>query len=79
MVILSAPLMAGNDLRTMPDSVKEILTAKEVIAINQDSRGLQGYKVFDDGDHEVYNKPLLFKTGLSCSCSELILVYRFRH
>jgi len=56
--ILAAPLMAGNDLRAMSDSVRTILTAPEVIAINQDVRGIQGCKVFDSGDQEVYNKPL---------------------
>ncbi len=56
--ILAAPLMAGNDLRSMSDSVKRTLTAPEVIAVNQDVRGIQGYKVYDDGDLEVYNKPL---------------------
>jgi len=56
--ILAAPLMAGNDLRNMTDTTRAILTAKEVIQVNQDPRGVQGYKVFDDGDHEVYNKPL---------------------
>jgi len=56
--ILAAPLMAGNDLRAMSDSVREILTAPEVIAVNQDPRGIQGYKIYDNGDQEVYNKPL---------------------
>lgn len=56
--ILAAPLMAGNDLRSMSDSVKNILTAPEVIKVNQDPRGIQGYKVYDNGDHEIYNKPL---------------------
>ncbi|MHC4749360.1 MAG: sialate O-acetylesterase [Planctomycetota bacterium] len=56
--ILAAPLMAGNDLRTMSDKVREVLTAPEVIAVNQDKRGIQGYKVLDDGDHEIYNKLL---------------------
>ena len=56
--ILAAPLMAGNDLRHMPDTVRDILTAPEVIAINQDKRGLQGYKVFVEGEREIYNKPL---------------------
>ncbi|MHC4118951.1 MAG: NPCBM/NEW2 domain-containing protein [Planctomycetota bacterium] len=56
--ILAAPLMAGNDLRSMSESVRDILTAPEVIAVNQDPRGIQGYKVHDDGDREVYNKPL---------------------
>jgi alpha-galactosidase len=26
--------------------------------VNQDPRGIQGYKVYDNGDHEIYNKPL---------------------
>ncbi|MBA7711968.1 hypothetical protein ES703_120936 [subsurface metagenome] len=56
--ILAAPLMAGNDLRSMSDSVKNILTAPEVIKVNQDPRGIQGYKVYDNGDQEIYNKPL---------------------
>jgi alpha-galactosidase len=56
--ILAAPLMAGNDLRTMSDSVRKILTAPEVIKVNQDPRGIQGYKVYDSGDQEIYNKPL---------------------
>jgi hypothetical protein len=56
--ILAAPLMAGNDLRKMSDAVRDILTNKELIAINQDPRGIQGYKVYDNGDHEIFNKPL---------------------
>lgn len=56
--ILAAPLMAGNDLRVMSDSVSDILNAKEVIAVDQDPRGFQGYKVFDNGEQQVYNKPL---------------------
>ena len=50
--------MAGNDLREMNESVRQILTAPEVIAVNQDPRGLQGYRVRDEGDLEIYNKPL---------------------
>jgi hypothetical protein len=56
--ILAAPLMAGNHLPTMTDTVRDILTAPEVIAVNQDPRGVQGYKVFVDGKLEIYNKPL---------------------
>ena len=56
--ILAAPLMAGNDLRTMNKNVQDVLTAPELIAVNQDRRGVQGYKVFNDGSREVYNKPL---------------------
>jgi alpha-galactosidase len=56
--ILAAPLMAGNDLRAMNDDTTAVLTAPEVIAVNQDARGIQGYKVFSEDGHEVYNKPL---------------------
>jgi alpha-galactosidase len=56
--ILAAPLMAGNDLTTMSESVIKTLTAPEPIAVNQDPRGIQGYKIYDNGDHEIYNKPL---------------------
>ena len=56
--ILAAPLMAGNDMPKMTDTVRDILTAPEVIAVNQDERGVQGYKVFIDDKLEVYNKPL---------------------
>jgi alpha-galactosidase len=34
--LLAAPLLAGNDLRTMSDETKSILMNKEVIAIDQD-------------------------------------------
>jgi len=56
--ILASPLMAGNDLRDMSESTKEILTNKEVIAVNQDPMGRQGFKYLDYGDMEVWVKPL---------------------
>ncbi|MHC4518009.1 MAG: sialate O-acetylesterase [Planctomycetota bacterium] len=56
--ILAAPLMAGNDLRTMSEKTRKVLTAPEVIAVNQDRRGIQGYKVSAENGREVYNKPL---------------------
>lgn len=56
--ILASPLMAGNDLREISDTVTQILIAPEIIAVNQDSRGHQGYKVFDNGKQIIYNKPL---------------------
>ncbi len=56
--MLSAPLMAGNDLRTMSPEVKEILTNREVIAVDQDPLGLQGRRVKRNGDQEVWSKQL---------------------
>jgi alpha-galactosidase len=56
--ILAAPLMAGNDLRSMAPEIRDILINKEVIAVNQDALGLQGRKVRDDGDYEVWAKEM---------------------
>jgi alpha-galactosidase len=56
--LLAAPLMSGNDLRSMKTDVIEILTNKEVISVDQDSLGIQGHKVRDDGDFEVWSKLL---------------------
>jgi alpha-galactosidase len=56
--IMAAPLIAGNDLRNMSDETKAILLNKDVIAVDQDSLGKQGKKISDDGDHEIFVKPL---------------------
>jgi alpha-galactosidase len=50
--------MLGNDIRSLKPEIHEILTNKEVIAVNQDPRGRQGRKVRDDGDFEVWSKEL---------------------
>lgn len=56
--ILAAPLMLGNDIRNISPTIQEILTNKEVIAIDQDPLGKQGIKVKDNGDFEVWAKQL---------------------
>jgi alpha-galactosidase len=56
--MLAAPLIAGNDLRNMRPEIRDILTNKEVIAINQDPLGSQGRRVSKDGDREVWAKQL---------------------
>jgi alpha-galactosidase len=43
--ILAAPLLAGNDLSRMDDTTKSILMNKEVIAVDQDSLGRQGFRL----------------------------------
>ena len=45
--LLAAPLLAGNDLRSMSDSIKEILTNREVIAIDQDPAGKPAQRMSD--------------------------------
>ncbi|PIB36230.1 alpha-galactosidase [Reichenbachiella sp. 5M10] len=54
----AAPLIAGNDIRNMSPETLEILTNKDVIAIDQDTLGVQGYKHIDEEDYEVWVKPL---------------------
>ncbi len=56
--ILAAPLLAGNDIRSMSPSIASILMNKEVIAVDQDRLGRQGVRVSKDGDLEVWAKPL---------------------
>lgn len=56
--MLAAPLMAGNDLAKMDKETKDILTNKEVIAVDQDALGEQGRRFMDMGDHEIWAKPL---------------------
>jgi len=50
--IAKAPLLIGCDLRNISTETLEILTNSEVIAINQDSLGLQGKKILIDIDNE---------------------------
>ena len=56
--LLAAPLIAGNDIRSMSPETREILTNREVIAVNQDGLGQQGRQVRKDGDLEVWSKTL---------------------
>jgi alpha-galactosidase len=56
--ILAAPLIAGNDLRNMRPEIHDILTNKEVIAVDQDSLGHEGERVAKNGDLEVWARPL---------------------
>jgi alpha-galactosidase len=57
--IMAAPLIAGNDLRSMTPATRDVLTNREVIAVDQDSLGVQGTIVREDTpEHQVWMKPL---------------------
>jgi alpha-galactosidase len=43
--IMAAPLIAGNDVREMSAATRDILTNREVIAVDQDELGIQGKRV----------------------------------
>ncbi len=56
--LLAAPLLAGNDLRNMSAETKELLTNSEVISVDQDAKGIQGHRVWEEGPLEIWTKPL---------------------
>lgn len=57
--IMAAPLMSGNDVRSMSAATKEILLNPEVIAVDQDSLGAQGVITWEPSpDLQVWSKPL---------------------
>lgn len=56
--MMASPLILGNDLRSMPESTRRILSNKDVIAINQDKAGIQAWKFMDAGQLEYWAKPL---------------------
>ncbi|WP_427164842.1 ricin-type beta-trefoil lectin domain protein [Streptomyces sp. C1-1] len=57
--ISGAPLLAGNNLATMSSETAGILKNPEVVAVDQDPRGLQGVKVAEDTSGlQVYGKVL---------------------
>ena len=79
--LLAAPLLAGNDLSKMTPETKSILMNKDVIAVDQDKLGAQGDRVSQNGDLEVWSKPLsgggvavgLFNRGTSTAEISLLL------
>ena len=57
--LMSAPLIAGNDVRSISPSILAILTDPEVIAVDQDPLAFQAVKAADDGSgHQIWYKPL---------------------
>ena len=64
--MLSAPLMAGNDLQNMSAATKEILLNKEMIAVNQDTLGKQAFSYRDNGDYEIWVKKLANNEKAAC-------------
>jgi len=58
-VISKAPLLIGCDVTNMDPEILAILTAPEVIAVNQDPLGVQGHKVVSNANiTEIWSGPL---------------------
>ena len=55
--LTAAPLLAGNDIRMMSSSTKDILMNREVIAVDQDPLGKQASPI-KNGDLDTWIKPL---------------------
>ncbi len=64
--MLAAPLMAGNDLGNMSPETAEILKNSEVIALDQDVLGKQGFCYRDNGDYEIWIKKLANNEKAAC-------------
>ena len=56
--MLAAPLIAGNDLRTVNGVTLETLTNKDAISVDQDALGVEGFVYSAKDGVEVWFKPL---------------------
>lgn len=56
--MLASPLIMGNDLRTASKETIKTLSNKEVIAVNQDKLGIQGFRFTNENNMEIWLKPL---------------------
>jgi alpha-galactosidase len=56
--LFNSPLILGNDIRKMSQQTLDILANSEIIAINQDEPGVQGFKHAEIDSVDVWVKPL---------------------
>ncbi|HZU30933.1 MAG TPA: glycoside hydrolase family 27 protein, partial [Candidatus Angelobacter sp.] len=56
--MLAAPLIAGNNLSEMSPEIREILTNREIIDVDQDALGIQGHRLRQEGPRTIWVKPL---------------------
>lgn len=56
--LLAAPLISGNDLRRMSPETTAVLENKDVIALDQDALGIEGFVYSTNDNVEVWFKPL---------------------
>ena len=57
--MMASPLILGNDLRNMSDATRAIIMNREMIAVDQDPLGVQGWHCFDRGALQFWLKPLV--------------------
>jgi len=56
--LMASPLLCGNDLRSMSDFTKQTPVGPGVVAIDQEELGKQAKRISDNGDLEVFAKPM---------------------
>lgn len=56
--IVAAPLIMSNDLRVVTKEYRELLQNKEVIAVDQDVKGLAGKRISGNEDQQVWARSL---------------------
>jgi alpha-galactosidase len=56
--MMASPLILGNDLRSMSEATRNIIMNKEMIAIDQDTLGVQGLHYCDHEGLQFWFKPL---------------------
>lgn len=56
--MMAAPLILGNDVRDMNPHTLSVLMNKDVIAVDQDPLGIQGFRILQDDGIEIWWKPL---------------------
>jgi alpha-galactosidase len=57
-VMLSSPLILGNDPRLLRSNVRDMLTAPEVLAIHADALGRQAQRILKDGPLQLWRREL---------------------
>ncbi|XP_036360764.1 alpha-N-acetylgalactosaminidase isoform X1 [Octopus sinensis] len=57
--IMASPLIMSVDLRSIKPFAKELLTNKRIIAVNQDSLGIQGKRIWNVNNVDYWMKPIL--------------------
>jgi len=62
----AAPLMLGNDIRSSSKVTHDIVTNKDVIAVDQDALGIQCFKLTSKDSMDVYVKPLANQEWAFC-------------
>jgi alpha-galactosidase len=65
--MLAAPLISGNDLRSMSPETTAVLENKDVIALDQDALGIEGFAYSTNDNVEVWFKPLAGSDWAMCA------------